>query len=624
MTATARPRPTAEISLAQYAGVQVGLSLGGPLDEILANEGLDPADWPAAEQAWAARLAEETDESLHQGFEQTLSAARARYRRPWPTLEQSLEHWIHFSRHWSAHPSPLALLAELGMHPTELLALQQHWQRRLTAEPGLAEQAQALQAADEPAELPAATPGPLAMTPPPPADESPRLSAAAAPRSSEPPVATGDDGDASPAPPILMPLPPPPPPPPPAVEEAPKDVLDATGAVSLEGLMSALRNGELPFVQGEAQGEDAPRLDEDDSGPAPVSPQVGETMAIDEHLIARVRAAAAMPFEQEESESKPPSAPEPAPPAAVPLAAVPLAAAVPPSSAPPAPLASSHPPPPAPPASSHPPPPAPAEPSVLAQTALAGDLPVVSDDGLPFREARTDELAPAPAAAELTPHPDAGETSYGLPIVAGDDLPFGQGEPDAGAGAGAPASTPPGSPSRKRSPMEMTAFFGKLPVLDRKPSTAADALPFGEAPGGESAGAPEPIAAKLPAHPDAGETSYGVPVVRGDALPFAGQPSDAATGEAPTEEQSSHGDEQPFRAAPLSIRQYAAVRVQTDLDPSGTDRILEQYGLTAALQQALDEELRTICAQDADMARAWEHAYDTYLAWWTEQRRGGG
>src|SRR5208282_2792681 len=46
------------VSLAEYAAVLAGLAEGHQLGRVLAHEGINPAHWPDAEEAWSDRLAD--------------------------------------------------------------------------------------------------------------------------------------------------------------------------------------------------------------------------------------------------------------------------------------------------------------------------------------------------------------------------------------------------------------------------------------------------------------------------------------------------------------------------------------------------------------------------------------
>jgi len=79
--------------------------------------------------------------------------------------------------------------------------------------------------------------------------------------------------------------------------------------------------------------------------------------------------------------------------------------------------------------------------------------------------------------------------------------------------------------------------------------------------------------------------------------------------------------DRPFRSAPLSLRQLAAVHGEIDVDSSRQAAVLAKYGITTHTKNALDEELRTACARHPEAAQAWEQACATYRAWKQQAKR---
>ncbi len=76
-------------------------------------------------------------------------------------------------------------------------------------------------------------------------------------------------------------------------------------------------------------------------------------------------------------------------------------------------------------------------------------------------------------------------------------------------------------------------------------------------------------------------------------------------------------------SAGVSIRQYAAVRVEIEMNPAIELEVLQSYHLTAELEQRLRDSLRVRCAQDPATLREWQQAFATYLNWWMENRFQG-
>ncbi len=131
------------VSLAEFAAVQAGLAEGIDLDAVLAAEAIDAAAWSEAEEGWADRLLDNLEQEgpLQNRFDAHLAEAQDRYARPVPPLDEQLGSWLDFVRGWSADPEPVALLARLGLHSSDIIRLQRAWSRRLANEPALAQEA---------------------------------------------------------------------------------------------------------------------------------------------------------------------------------------------------------------------------------------------------------------------------------------------------------------------------------------------------------------------------------------------------------------------------------------------------------------------------------------------------
>ncbi|MBI4956062.1 MAG: hypothetical protein HY908_28840 [Myxococcales bacterium] len=159
------------VSLAQYAGVQVGLSEDLPLVQVLRHEGVDAAGWQAVEERWSERLFD-ADGELEDAFDAAMAEARARYARSIAPLDDDLRAWLDFVRHFGSAPEPLALLAAQGMNANDVLRLQARWSQRLGAEEGLARRAHAiLETPPEPLPPIVVQPRPFALEPAPVAAE---------------------------------------------------------------------------------------------------------------------------------------------------------------------------------------------------------------------------------------------------------------------------------------------------------------------------------------------------------------------------------------------------------------------------------------------------------------------
>ncbi|WP_437646550.1 hypothetical protein [Sorangium sp. So ce362] len=154
------------VSLAQYAGVEAGSATGLALDVVLANERIDPAAWPDAEEGWTEQILEEEDENepLLQAYEERLAEAQERYGRRVPPLDTDLKAWLDFVRRWSADDDPNALLGRLELHASDVVRLHRTWAKLMAQDPALAERAKGI-LSQEPGDLPAIAPEPVTPKP---------------------------------------------------------------------------------------------------------------------------------------------------------------------------------------------------------------------------------------------------------------------------------------------------------------------------------------------------------------------------------------------------------------------------------------------------------------------------
>src|SRR5271170_6368030 len=143
------------VSLAEYAAVLAGLAEGHQLGRVLAHEGIEPAHWPGAEEAWSDRLAEAAgaEDDLQGAFDEHLAVAQDRYGRRLPPLDENLRAFLDFRRRWSMDANPHALLERLGLRIGEVARLCRLWSKRLAADPALAAEELAL-LREEPGALP--------------------------------------------------------------------------------------------------------------------------------------------------------------------------------------------------------------------------------------------------------------------------------------------------------------------------------------------------------------------------------------------------------------------------------------------------------------------------------------
>ncbi len=126
------------VSLNRYAGVIAGLSEGLPLPDILRNEGVDPAAWPDAEDAWDDRITDDEDGALQTHFDELLAGAQDRYGRPVKPLEDEVGVWLDFVRHMASAEEPLSFMATLGLCPADVLRLHRRWASLIAGDPRVA------------------------------------------------------------------------------------------------------------------------------------------------------------------------------------------------------------------------------------------------------------------------------------------------------------------------------------------------------------------------------------------------------------------------------------------------------------------------------------------------------
>ena len=159
------------VPLARVAFIQAGLADGLPLDELLEHQDLDAASWGRAQQAFSRLFARGAREGDAFAIEvDALSFhARAGWERKLPPLDEEVEAFLDFERHYAMSVDGLAFLSERRMRPSDLTRLERLWNDRFASDPE--QRARALaRMAEEPGPCPEVRPAP------------PRLIAPAAPR----------------------------------------------------------------------------------------------------------------------------------------------------------------------------------------------------------------------------------------------------------------------------------------------------------------------------------------------------------------------------------------------------------------------------------------------------------
>lgn len=149
----AAPEPLEGLTLEQYAGITAALAEGHPLPAILANEGLPPDAWPAADIAWKARLAEDGVEGpVFAQFRDKRAVAEDWLARKVDPIDSDLGAWMSFLRAFSEHEAPFDLLTGAGLGMNDIARLGRRWGQRLAEDAALQKQA---------AEIGKKGPGPL-------------------------------------------------------------------------------------------------------------------------------------------------------------------------------------------------------------------------------------------------------------------------------------------------------------------------------------------------------------------------------------------------------------------------------------------------------------------------------
>ncbi|MGH7298087.1 MAG: hypothetical protein ACRELB_24320 [Polyangiaceae bacterium] len=153
------------LRLREYAAIYAATSEGFPLEVVLEGEGVSPAEWVAADEAWGDELASDLQGggSISDEFDLALLEAQAGYRRPIPPLDEDLGAWLRFVRAWAAAEDPVRYLQERGLGPNDLARLHRLWSQRIADDQALQRQALGLLEVDGPAPEP--HPEPLELRP---------------------------------------------------------------------------------------------------------------------------------------------------------------------------------------------------------------------------------------------------------------------------------------------------------------------------------------------------------------------------------------------------------------------------------------------------------------------------
>jgi hypothetical protein len=120
-----------------------GLEDGLPPAALFELARVVPSTWGAAQQAWEERILDdlEADGTLAERLEAEKARAMMSWKRPLPPLDQELRAWLDFLRTWAHEGDGQGFLAERGMHPSDIVRLQQLWTERMQQDPELQREA---------------------------------------------------------------------------------------------------------------------------------------------------------------------------------------------------------------------------------------------------------------------------------------------------------------------------------------------------------------------------------------------------------------------------------------------------------------------------------------------------
>jgi hypothetical protein len=127
------PRPTATITLEQYASAVALLDDGETLADALAFAAIPRDAWPGARKGWDARLVADLRDGgdLAEELERAKCAALLARRATVPPFHTDLAAYLTLDRHLAAAPSPERLLAKAGLSPCDPQRLWALWAPRL-------------------------------------------------------------------------------------------------------------------------------------------------------------------------------------------------------------------------------------------------------------------------------------------------------------------------------------------------------------------------------------------------------------------------------------------------------------------------------------------------------------
>lgn len=130
--------PLAGLELEQFAGVVVAVEVGVPLGEVLQQEQIDPANWPAAERAWRETIADRAE--LHVEYMKKRRQAEDALARTVEPLEEDVSAWVGLLGALAVADEPDQVVQTLGITMTDVGRLGRHWKRKAEKDTKLATQ----------------------------------------------------------------------------------------------------------------------------------------------------------------------------------------------------------------------------------------------------------------------------------------------------------------------------------------------------------------------------------------------------------------------------------------------------------------------------------------------------
>ncbi len=131
-----------ELTLEQYAGIATARDEGFPLQDALAQEGFDPANWPAAEQAWRTAIAGTLERQIH--YAAACRRAEDHLSREVEPLDRDPAAWAGLLGQLATAKEPAKIIEALGLRASDLGRLGRRWNERAAADPAVAEKLTAL------------------------------------------------------------------------------------------------------------------------------------------------------------------------------------------------------------------------------------------------------------------------------------------------------------------------------------------------------------------------------------------------------------------------------------------------------------------------------------------------